>query len=86
MNGLPIVRIALMILMIRDKKNRSTYRKALRNRAVLEALTVELSARAELQLGGIGDGSFMEFFQWLLDNWEEILKIIMLFMANEGLA
>ena len=83
MKGLAIVRLGLIILSFRDKENKAIYRKALRNRAVLEALTEELVARAESEVGAIGDGSFMEFFQWILDNWEEILKIIMIFMAEQ---
>jgi hypothetical protein len=77
-----IVRRALIVLAFRDKENMKTYLKALRNRSVLEAVTAEATVRAESEVGAIGDGTFLELFQWVLDNWEEILKIIMIFMAE----
>jgi hypothetical protein len=45
-----------------------------------------VEVRATSELGGIGDGSFMEFFQWLLDNadliFELITKLLILFAAE----
>lgn len=77
------VNLALRVLAWKHPENRKEFRAARRDSLVLEAITAEMKGRYESQYGAIGDGTFMEFFQFLLDNWEEILKIIMIFMEGD---
>ena len=77
------VNLALRVLAWKHPEHRKEFRAARRDQLALEAITIEMKGRYENQYGAIGDGTFMEFFQWLLDNWEEILKIIMIFMEGD---
>ena len=77
------VNLALRVLAWKHPENRNEFRAARRDSLVLDAISIEMKGRFESQYGAIGDGTFMEFFQFLLDNWEEILKIIMIFMEGD---
>ncbi|GAG59867.1 unnamed protein product [marine sediment metagenome] len=62
--------------MRKDASQRAEIRIVLRDPDLLDALVAEVTAVAATELGAIGDGSFMEFFQWLIEHSDEIFAII----------
>lgn len=70
------VKLALRRMMRKNPAQRDEIRQILRDRDLLDALVVESTAAAASELGAIGDGSFMEFFKWLIENADTIFEII----------
>ena len=76
MRSKPFVRLALRRMMRKNPDQRSEIRQVLRDPDLLDALIEETQALAALELGAIGEGSLMEFFEWLLANADEIFALI----------
>ena len=76
MNTVLATKMALRVAMWRNPARRDDIRKVLRDRDLLEAVTEEITYYVAAELGGIGDGSFIEFFQMLLENLPKILEFI----------
>ena len=74
-NRQPFVRLALRRMARRRPRKREEILQVLHDRDLLDALTEELGAAAATERG-LGDGRFMEFLQFLLDNMDLIFAII----------
>ena len=83
----PFVRLALRRMMRKNPPQRTAIRQVLRDSDLLDAVIEETTVLAAAELGAIGDGTFMEFFQWLLDHSDEIFalitKLLILFAETE---
>jgi len=77
MEGLVFVRIALRTLARQHPEQKENIRSVLKDRDLLEAVGLETAAAAQREVGFVlGDGSFLDFFQFFLDNYELIFEII----------
>jgi hypothetical protein len=83
----PFVRLALRRMARKHPERHEEIRSVLRDPDLLDALIAETQACASAELGDVGEGSFLEFFQWLIDNsdqlFEIITKLLVLFSGNE---
>ena len=81
------VRLALRRLMRKNPAKRDELRTILRDPDLLEALAVELTACAATELGEVGEGSFLDFFKYLIENadliFEIIAKLLIIFAESE---
>ena len=71
----PLVRLALRRLARQHPEHRENIRLVLRDPDMLDAVTEGLCHVSENKYG-IGDNSFMDFLDWLLEHADEILALI----------
>lgn len=73
----PFARMALSRILenVDSKPHKAAVEKVLRNRQMRKAFVAEAWSRYEDEVGE--DGRLLQFFQWILDNQEEILALIM---------